>query len=133
MSNHPRSNTIHKSARPSKFATHIPILNVREPEYRKEITGFSLQKVMAVVEWQCFEEWQTLTQEGIPKPHFTFQVCTPRYTRRIQLPTKQQVKNPNLASVQLMQASIKAIKSEDTRVALTLRNFEVLKKVVILT
>ena len=37
---------------------------MRALNYSRECWLFT-EKYLAVVEWQCFEEWQTLTEEGI--------------------------------------------------------------------
>ncbi len=80
---------------------------------------------MAVVEWQCFEEWQTLTKEGIQSLISRF-----RLVRLIlcgtQLPRKQQrwpaiLHNPISCERELKRSN------QRTSGVLSLRRLEVLK------
>lgn len=80
---------------------------------------------MAVVEWQCFEEWQTLTQEGIQSLTSRFRFVR-LITCRTQLSTTQQVKTPILHESSLCEQLLKR-SNQRTRVALSLRNLEILK------
>lgn len=93
-------------------------------KYRRKRWLFT-EKVMAVVDWQCFEEWQTLTQEGIQSLISRFRFVR-LVTCRTQLPPKQQKKSPILHVSSLCERVLKR-SNQTTRVAPSLRNPEILK------
>ena len=93
-------------------------------KYRRERWLFT-EKLMAVVEWQCFEEWQTLTKEGIQSliSRFRFVRLVPCST---QLPRKQQTCPVILHASTSCERELKR-SNQRTSGVLSLRRLEVLK------
>ena len=77
---------------------------------------------MAVVEWQCFEEWQTLTKEGIQSliSRFRFVRLVPCGT---QLPPKQRIWPTILHDATSCERDLKR-SNHQTSGVLSLRRFE---------
>ena len=105
------------------------MLNMGVLKYRRKCWLFT-EKVMAVVEWQCFEEWQTLTQEGIQSLISRFRFVR-LVTCRTQLPTKQKVETPILHDSSLCERVLQR-SNQTTRIAPSLRNPEKVKQAAVL-